>query len=323
MERTDLLAAQKLFGVPEEFFEEANAMVKESEWILILAMGPDPVPEKELEKKVIEAGLAWSAPDFIRECYHRAVINKVPREDGMYWQINSFYGRFPYFAQYERYEYGKFPRGVKEALNRWDFEVYLGIYGDDVRAKMQGIDTHVHNSDYLTLEEAFAFVDKHADECGFQPCNCKAMMYYHDRPVDVCLIFETGPNSEMDRGHGTHVTAEEAKKRLLQANRKGLMQNGEDYAICNCDGYCCYPLQMARACGSRGIYPKSHYSIVWDEEKCIQCGKCTKICNFGAFSRGEDRKVGFDPGKCWGCTICSANCPVHAITLVPETKGQN
>ena len=57
MERTDLLAAQKLFGVPEEFFEEANAMVKESEWILILAMGPDPVPEKELEKrKAIASG---------------------------------------------------------------------------------------------------------------------------------------------------------------------------------------------------------------------------------------------------------------------------
>lgn len=321
MEREQLTEARRLFGVPDEFTEQADAMVKESEWMMILTMGPDPVPEQELEKKVLEARLAWSAPDFIRECYHRAVINKVPKDDGMYYQIGSFYGRYPYFAQYEPYEYGKFSPEVKAALNRWDFETYFGIYGDDVRAKMRGEDTHVHNSDYLTLEEAYAFVDRHADSCGIQPCNCKAMMYDHDRPVDVCMMFNNGPNSELDRGHGIVVSAEEAKKRLLEANRKGLMQNGEDFGICNCDGYCCYPLQMARACGSRGIYPRSHYLIRWDEEKCIMCGKCTKICNFGAFYRGGDKKVVFDPEKCWGCTICSENCPVHAIELVPRTPS--
>ena len=320
MDAERLKQAHDLFKVPEEFFHEADLMVKESEWELILAMGDEPVSEKDLIELVSNNKLAFSAPDFIWECYHRAIINKVPRDDGLYYQINDFYGRFPYFAQYERYEYAKIPSEVKEALNRWDFEVYFGIYGDDVRAKMQGIDTHVHNSTYLTLQEAYDFVDRHADSCAFQPCNCKAMVFDHDRPVDVCLIFENGPNSEQDRGHGTKVTAEEAKRRLLEANKNGLMQNGEDYAICNCDGKCCYPLKMARACGSRGIYPTSRYEISWHEDICINCGRCARICNFGAFSQGKDGKVVFDRELCWGCTICSANCPKKAIELVPNNK---
>ena len=318
MDTDRLKKAQELFEVPEQFFNEANLMVKESEWELILAMGTDEIHEKELAVLVQDKKLAFSGPDFIRDCYHRAIINKVPHEDGMYYRINSFYGRYPYFAQYERFDYAKIPSDVKKALNDWDFEVYFGIYGDDVRSKMQGIDTNVHNSTFLTLQEAYDFIDKYPDSCVFQPCNCKAMMYDHDRPVDVCLMFGDGPNTEQDRGHGLKVTAEEAKRRLLEANKKGLMQNGEDFGICNCDGECCYPLKMARACGSRGMYPTSNYEIVWHKDICINCGRCISICNFEAFSRAEDESVNFDQDKCWGCTICSANCPKNAIELASK-----
>ena len=113
---------------------------------------------------------------------------------------------------------------------------------------------------------------------------------------------------------------EEAKAKLKEFNKKGLMQNGEDYAICNCDGYCCYPLQMARQVGSKGMYPKSHYEIDWHEDECINCGKCTKICNFGAFQKGEDKKVSYNKELCWGCTICAPNCPKGAIHLKPKAE---
>ena len=35
--------------------------------------------------------------------------------------------------------------------------------------------------------------------------------------------------------------------------------------------------------GSRLIYPESNWKIDWHEDECVNCGKCTKICNFGAF----------------------------------------
>ena len=185
---------------------------------------------------------------------------------------------------------------------------------------MQGIDTHVHNSDFLTLEEAYAFVDKNKDHIHVYACNCKAMMYYHDRPVAVCMGFYDGPNSEADRGHGEKLTAEQAKAKLKEFNKKGLMQNGEDYGLCNCDGFACYPLQMARTLGSQGIYPKSNYDIDWHEDECVNCGKCTTICNFQAFTKDENKKVHYNKDLCWGCTICAPNCPKGAIHLIPKKK---
>lgn len=345
MEQARLQKAMEIFEVPEEFYGVAPLMVHDAEWELILAMEKRIVPESEVIAIVEKNRLAGDAPDFIKDCYRRAILNKMPGghaglnayeglpEDaaqppaeeaaqGMSWQVTNFYARYPYFAQYEYYEYGKLPREVKERLNAWDLKVYVGIFGDDVRAKMRGEDTHVHNSTFLTLEEAYAFAEKHKDTIHLHACNCKCMMYYHDRPTAVCMEFYDGPNSEADRGHGVHLTLEQAKAKLKEFNQKGLMQNGEDYAICNCDGYCCYPLQMARQVGSQGVYPKSHYNIDWHEDECINCGKCTKICNFHAFTRDEaTKKVSYHRDLCWGCTICAPNCPKGAIHLIPKEEA--
>ena len=318
MEKERLKQAEALFEVPEHLEQAALAMVLEVEWELILAMGKEPVTDARLRKLVVEKKLAADPVDFIRLCYGRGIINKVEGAEEPSYKISTLYGRFPYFTQFEYFAYGKLPKEMKDQLNAWDLEVYVGIYGDDVRARVRGEKIHVHNSDFLTLEEAYAFVEKHEGHIYLFPCNCKCMMYYHDRPLNVCLGFYDGPNSEADRGHGESLTVAQAKAYLKEFNRKGLMQNGEDYAICNCDGYCCYPLQMARLVGSEGIYPTSHYNIEWDEEKCIDCGKCATICNFGAFQKGADKKVTYDKALCWGCTICAPNCPKEAIALTPK-----
>lgn len=94
------------------------------------------------------------------------------------------------------------------------------------------------------------------------------------------------------------------------------MQSGEDVAICNCDSYACYPIQMGRAMDAQGVYPRSHYNIVFHPEKCNDCGDCLKICNFAAFAKDENGHITHDLSKCWGCTICAPNCPQGAIELV-------
>ena len=324
MEQKRLRQAQELFEVPEEFYEVSCQMVHDVEWELILAMDKRTIPYEELKKLVEKERLAADAADFIRECYSRAILKKVIAEDGsLSYMATNFYARYPYYTQYEYYEYGKLPREMKERLNEWDRAVYVSIYKDDVEKKKQGIETWIHNSTFLTLAEANAVLEQHPEHITLHACNCKTMMYYHDRPLQGCMHLFDWPNSESDRGHGECLTLEEAKVKLKEFNKKGLMQNGEEGGFCNCDGYCCYPLHMARTLGSKGFYPKSNYQIDWHEDECINCGKCTTICNFGAFYKDENKKVHYNPDLCWGCTICSPNCPKGAIHLIPKEENEN
>lgn len=322
MTESDLRRAQELFGVPEEFFDVAQQMVQEAEWELILRMGESDVSDAALRRLIETDRLAADSADFIRECYHRSIIDKVSDAPELTWHISSFYRRYPYYAQFEYYAYGKLPRETKEALNAWEFRVYLDTFAEDVRAKMRGENKWVHNSDFLTLQEAEDFVAKHEGHITLVPCNCKCEAYYHERPLNVCMELCDGPNSNADRGRGERLTLEQAKAKLREFNRKGLMQNGEEHFICNCDGQCCYPLNMARATGSQGVYPRSHYQIDWHEDECVNCGRCTQICNFSAFWKDEDKKVHYNPELCWGCTICAPNCPKNAIHLIPCPKPE-
>ena len=313
--------ALDLFQVPATFRAAALKMLSTQELELILLMEQKIWPEQELMDAIQKNGIADSPAVLICTAYERAVLNKKRAEDNaLCWQIADFYTRYPHYAQYEPEEYLKLPRETIQALNQWDFEVYYGVYGEDVKKKMQGINTYVHNSTFLTLEESDALIEKHKDHIYLVPCNCKCMMDATAKPRYVCLKFDSGDNSECDRGRGEPLTMERAKELVRYWNSCGLMQNGEDYAICNCDGESCYPLQMARRAGSQGSYPKSRYAIQWNPELCVQCGKCAKVCNFQAFRRDADGKVTFHPDLCWGCTICSANCPRHAISLLPREE---
>ena len=307
---------QVLFGVPEEFIAEALKMLSTQEIQLIFLMEKNIIPEKRLLSQIAGAGIADDPAKLVLTAYRRAVLNKKRDEEGgVCWQIADFYSRYPYYAQFEPEEYQKLSRDAKDRLNAWDFEVYYGIYGKDVKSKMAGIETYVHNSTYLTLPEADRLIEKHRNHIYMVPCNCKAMMDVTKKPRNVCMNFDAGDNTPWDRGVGEPITMERAKELIRYYNKCGLMQNGEDFAICNCDGESCYPLQMARKAGSRGIYPRSKYRILWHKENCINCGKCSRICNFDAFTIDASRKVSFHPDLCWGCTICSENCPKGAITL--------
>lgn len=48
---------------------------------------------------------------------------------------------------------------------------------------------------------------------------------------------------------------------------------------------------------------------------CIGCGKCAKVCAYGAVTV-ENNLARIDPAKCVGCGACAENCPVHCITVV-------
>jgi len=56
-----------------------------------------------------------------------------------------------------------------------------------------------------------------------------------------------------------------------------------------------------------------------DEEKCIGCQTCVKVCPTLAIKM-MDRKAVIDEDMCRGCNNCEQRCPVHAITMVKRDK---
>jgi ferredoxin len=70
-----------------------------------------------------------------------------------------------------------------------------------------------------------------------------------------------------------------------------------------------------------GLLAPSGYTVKWDAEKCVSCGHCEKICNFGAIQVRDEKRV-YDVVACVGCELCVEHCPKGALNLVyDDEKG--
>ncbi|TFG22451.1 MAG: hydrogenase iron-sulfur subunit [Promethearchaeota archaeon] len=59
-----------------------------------------------------------------------------------------------------------------------------------------------------------------------------------------------------------------------------------------------------------------------DQEKCISCNVCIKLCPYNAISENEEDKIVVNQVLCKGCGVCSATCPENAITIHHFTSDQ-
>lgn len=55
-----------------------------------------------------------------------------------------------------------------------------------------------------------------------------------------------------------------------------------------------------------------------DDEKCTQCLLCWIVCPDSAIRVQDEKVTTFDLKHCKGCGVCANECPVDAITMVPE-----
>ncbi|MEG2185429.1 MAG: 4Fe-4S dicluster-binding protein [Cloacibacillus sp.] len=268
----------------------------------------------EAELCVLAADITPSPKNFIREAYSRSVLNKILVENVLLYEPANFYRRLAAFAQYEPEAWRKIPQETRALMDEW----YVREYIDRARPRLESAlkdGELIENAFFFTLDETLELIDSMPFLPYVVPCNCKSVAMACEKPCEVCILFNRGINSEWDRGHGRELSKEEAKAVARRADKNGLMHTSEEMvAICHCCGDCCYPIRASKMLGTKGLWPKQRYRIMWHEEKCVSCGSCAAACNFGAFKR-NGKQMMFEERECWGCTICAGSCPVQAISI--------
>ncbi len=56
-------------------------------------------------------------------------------------------------------------------------------------------------------------------------------------------------------------------------------------------------------------------SIIFNNNKCIECGVCTGVCKAGALTLNNERELKIIQEKCVLCGLCVDVCPVNALEL--------
>lgn len=320
-----------LYGAPPFADSVLKFIVSPRERDLLLAMKDT----REFSPFDVSAALGIKEPEavaFLEEAYRRGIVNRVACGSDLFTK-GTLYDRLALFCQFEHKSWLAMDEALRGALDAWYLKEYAlrclpGVVAklDNRASENLGLEAReadpLGNDLVLPPEEAQAFLDMVEHEIYLLPCNCRMIAGNCDKPVETCIQFRIpdSVNSPIDRGWGRKITREEAKEVLRQSHEAGLVHSVGSDAICNCDSCCCYPFRSGPMLLSKGIWPRTKYRLVWDEEKCVRCGICQGRCPFGVFevTMGESGRVmAIDTALCQGCGLCVSKCPKDALRLKP------
>ena len=177
----------------------------------------------------------------------------------------------------------------------------------------------------LPHEEAMKLIDK-TEYVAAGTCVCRHQGDLLDRPCDkpkdnLCMIF--GPSAQFAQKYGfvNLISKEEARQRIDEAEKAGLVHNyansQERYLdlLCNCCGCHCFILRAAKRSPLPSQFVIANWVIDIDNDACVGCGVCIDRCWMEALKMDGDLVVR-DFNRCIGCGICRYVCPSDAMKLV-------
>jgi len=98
--------------------------------------------------------------------------------------------------------------------------------------------------------------------------------------------------------------------------------NSQDCVACDCDVDAAnMHLVLGADFGQSHDFQSGHEAVI-DQGLCRACGKCMRVCRFGAIGI-EDGKYVVDPLSCEGCHYCATICRPSAITMKPRIAGKS
>ncbi len=200
-----------------------------------------------------------------------------------------------------------------------------------VATRRVSVEEEIHDlPTILPYDEVMKLIDK--TECiAAGTCVCRHQGDLLDRPCDkpkdnVCMIF--GPSAQFAQSHGfvRLLSKEEARQRIDEAEKAGLVHN---YAnshdryidlLCNCCGCHCFILRGVKRAPVPSQAVIADWVITIDNDACLGCGACIDRCWMDALKMEGDLAVR-DANRCIGCGICRYVCPTDAMKLVRREKS--
>jgi Pyruvate/2-oxoacid:ferredoxin oxidoreductase delta subunit len=145
-----------------------------------------------------------------------------------------------------------------------------------------------------------------------------------DKPVEVCLLFESWGQHYIDLGMARRITTEEALKVLDESEEAGLVtQPANDQnpgGLCNCCGECCAILRGLNKLPRPAEAVISNYFAVVKPELCTGCETCLERCQMGAIALNDEAIAEINLDRCIGCGLCVTTCADEALHL--EVKAE-
>ena len=179
----------------------------------------------------------------------------------------------------------------------------------------------------LPYDEVMKLIDR-TEYVAAGTCVCRHQGDLLDRPCDkpkdnLCMIF--GPSAQFAQRYGfvNLISKEEARQRIDEAEKAGLVHNyanSQDRYIdllCNCCGCHCFILRAAKRSPLPSQFVIANWVIDIDDDACVGCGACIDRCWMEALKMDGDLVVR-DLSRCIGCGICRYVCPSDAMKLLPR-----
>ncbi|MHA1314762.1 MAG: 4Fe-4S dicluster domain-containing protein [Candidatus Helarchaeota archaeon] len=200
--------------------------------------------------------------------------------------------------------------------------------------KIIKIDEKINSSSQILPFELVESMISKTDFYAKIPCQCRMVGDFIGDPCTIapkdvgCFVAGMAARQVVAMGLGEELTKDEAIAYLKKAEKAGLVHNGGNIAgdasnllICNCCPCHCGALKP-QAKHKIGAINPSNFQPMIDEQICVKCGTCVKICPVGAIFHkwatqpdSSDEKIIIKNDYCIGCGVCAATCPKSAIKM--------
>ncbi|NHI90930.1 MAG: hypothetical protein EAX96_00420 [Candidatus Lokiarchaeota archaeon] len=224
-------------------------------------------------------------------------------------------------------------------LNEWytsKYPFFRTLPSSSLQEKVKSIDINEEvgvQHEILIYEDVEKYI-KRATSVRVINCACRTTASYlgdHcEKPMDICMALNFASDSLEQYDLGKSVSRDEAFELLKTAEKHGLVHtiinaSGPDapMLICNCCSCHCGVLRGITEFDNPSAFAKSNYRPEINQELCINCEKCMKICPMSAIWHHfphdkDDEFMLIKEGLCIGCGLCAHHCPKDAISMIKK-----